>query len=229
MDTPQDGISPGHTNFQYLQPFGFPVPSSPHHLPLWDPSSPIPQRYDEEPSSSFPQITLPSAELESLSLKRNHCPLCKGKKYGFTSYFHNRSIFPSPPHEILALVEESYLLKDRLKSLLVTYAMRDVPPGNLPTIKDEVNNWGHWVGVLTCDVMTAAAFPLRREPLDAVRAWREMMVWRLIQHVEGKERLEMPRGRLAELLLEFRMVWEGVWKGYVRDRGVARGDPHPFV
>lgn len=113
------------------------------------------------PSSRFPTSTSPtpdlkkgasaplSAEVKSLPLTEPAlCPRCKGQKYGFTAYFHNTRIFPEPPHELLRLIEKSYFLRDRLKSFLVTYTMRQVDSEQVVGIEDKINKWQQEIIVL---------------------------------------------------------------------------------
>jgi hypothetical protein len=57
------------------------------------------------------QVATSDSRLETLSMLGDACPFCEGRKYGFTAYFHNLTIFSEPPHDILPLVEESYILK----------------------------------------------------------------------------------------------------------------------
>lgn len=97
-------------------------------------TSPIPQ-------TGRHTLTPPSNGTEALSPSRLLCSQCKGQKYGFSAYFHNTRIFLEPPHEILGLVERSYVLRDRLKSLLVTYAMRPVDQERVMEIEREINVW----------------------------------------------------------------------------------------
>ena len=58
---------------------------------------------------------------DTISLRPQLCPGCRGRKYNFTAYFHNRNLFQTPPHHLIHLVEHSYTLKNQLQSLLVTY------------------------------------------------------------------------------------------------------------
>src|ERR1700743_2841728 len=86
--------------------FDFSVTPPSNSFPLAGYSSFDTQRKNEESRiSGSAQVLSTSVKLESLSFTRNLCPLCKGKKYGFSAYFHNLKIFPEPPHAILSLVE----------------------------------------------------------------------------------------------------------------------------
>jgi hypothetical protein len=44
-----------------------------------------------------------------------------------------------------------------------------------------------------------------------VHQWSKGMVKQLWDHVVGIQRLQMPKGRAKELVLEFRKGWERVW------------------
>ena len=159
------------------------------------------------------------SELPILSLKTPLCPLCKGQKYGFTAYFHNPKIFSEPPHELLPLVEKSYVLKNRLKSLLVTYIMRDLEHDGIQEAEKEVLAWSQLVGDLLSEVMASAAgFELGLKSSEEVRDWTREMTKQILDSIYGRGQLEMPKGRLLVLLLEFRKVWERVWKAYLLDR-----------
>ncbi|KAG9247205.1 hypothetical protein BJ878DRAFT_398564, partial [Calycina marina] len=147
------------------------------------------------------------------------CLQCKGQRYGFTNYFHNPKIFPEAPHHLLHLVEQSYFLRDRLKSLLVSYAMRDLEVEYLQSIESEVQAWAHGVAVFSNHVLCSATlFELRMRPLVELKRWTEEMRKQLLEHVRGQKRLEMPKGRLQVLLGEFRRAWELVWVGYLEDQ-----------
>jgi hypothetical protein len=168
-----------------------------------------------EPTSPAPL----TSELTTLSLRAPLCPLCKGQKYGFTAYFHNSKIFPEPPHELLALVEKSYVLKNRLKSLLVTYVMRELEHGNVQEAEKEVSVWSQLIEDLLSEVMASASdIELGLRPLDEVRNWTKRITRQVRDSVVRKQELEMPKGRLVVLLLEFRKLWEGVWNQCLLDR-----------
>jgi hypothetical protein len=145
--------------------------------------------------------------------------LCKGQKYGFTAYFHNPKIFPEPPHELLPLIEESYVLKNRLESLLVTYIMRGLEPGGVQEAKNEASVWSQLVKDLLSEVVASAVgFELDLRPLEEVRKWTREMTRQIRDSLVGRQKLEMPKGRLLILLLEYRKLWEGVWKKWLLDR-----------
>lgn len=163
--------------------------------------------------------TPPISELTTLSLKTPPCPLCKGQKYGFTAYFHNPNIFPEPPHDLLPFVEKSYILKNRLKSLLVTYIMRELELDGLHEAEKEVLLWRQLVEGLLSDVASSATgFELSLRPMEEVRKWTEEMTRQIRESIERGQKLEIRKGTLITLLLEFRKLWEGVWKGYLLDR-----------
>jgi len=146
------------------------------------------------------------------------CIQCKGQKYGFSAYFHNPRIFLEPPHHLLHLIEQSYFLRDRLKSLLVTYAMRAVDTDQTQTIENEIHSWQREVACFANHVLCSAVlFELRVRPLDDVKMWSTEMSKQLVDHIRGFKTLEMPRGRLQVLLSEFRRAWESVWLGFIED------------
>jgi hypothetical protein len=173
------------------------------------------------PPASTP-FAAPSSELDTLSLKTNPCPQCKGQKYGFTAYFHNTKIFPEPPHHLLRLVEKSYILRDRLRSFLVTYTLREIEPDRIRRVEEEIDAWQQEVTFLVRDIICSAEFELDFKPLEAAKLWAFEKVDRLKEHIWGRRRLEIPKGSLQDLLSEYRKVWEGVWVGYLRDERTAR-------
>lgn len=191
---------PSSATVNSVQPNGFYDPGAPHQF---KPNICL------EPKSSIP----PTSELTTLSLKAPLCPLCKGQKYGFTAYFHNQKIFPEPPHDLLRLVEKSYFLKNRLKSLLVTYVMRGLEHDGLQEAEREVLKWSQSVEELLSEVVASfAGYEMGLRPLEEVRNWTIEITRRIRESIAGKQKLDMPKGRLLTLLLEFRKLWEGVWK-----------------
>jgi hypothetical protein len=155
------------------------------------------------------------------------CPFCKGRKYGFTAYFHNLRIFSEPPHDILRLVEESYILRDRLKSLLVTYTMRDVEHGEAESMMAHIHHWDFSVGALTDEVMNSASnsgFVLNLGYLDGIRSWKDATVDEFKYYVSEQVQIKLPKGRLAALMLEYRKAWEAVWIGYMQDRKMMQSE-----
>lgn len=118
------------------------------------------------------------------------------------------------------MVEKSYLLKNRLKSLLVTYAMREVGQDQLQQVEGEVATWAQHVQDLISEVVgSAIGFAFDLQQLEVVQNWTKEITTQLREKVWLRERMEMSNGRLNEVLQEFRKLWEGVWKGYLRDQG----------
>ena len=160
-----------------------------------------------------------ASELATLSFKQQPCPLCKGQKYGFTAYFHNTKVFSKPPHELLAMVEKSYLLKNRLKSLLVTYGMREVEQYQLQEVEGDIAAWSQQVHDLISEVISSAVeFALDLQWLEKVQTWTKDVTKQLREKIWLEDEMEMPNGSLDEVLQGFRKAWEGVWKGYMNDR-----------
>lgn len=166
------------------------------------------------------------SELESLCLKEPLCLQCKGQKYRFTAYFHNMKIFPRPPHELVRLIEKSYILRDRLKSFLVTYTMRPIDQDRIWGIEEEINKWQQEIIFLMKNVICSAHFELDFSPLERAKNWSLLMADKVRDHIWGITRLEMPKGTLQMLLSEYRMAWERVWQGYLRDQAASQ---HMFV
>lgn len=176
-----------------------------------------------QPPPEFSLLTPPCSELQSLSLKAGPCPQCKGQKYGFTAYFHNTKIFFEPPHHLLRLVEKSYILRDRLKSFLVTYTLCEIEQDRIPRVEEEMNAWQQEIVGLVRDIICLAEFELDFALLEAAKIWTFEKVDRLREHVWGRRKLEMPKGSLQMFLSEYRKVWEGVWIGYLKDEKAAWG------
>lgn len=157
------------------------------------------------------------------SMRAPLCPQCKGHKYGFTPYFHNTEIFPEPPHELLSLVEQSYLLRNRLKSLFINYVTRRVDNDRLDVITGEIVEWRSRVECLAREVLVSSiGFELNIEGLEAVKSWAAELVQRLSNHVRGIERMELRNGEQKELLIVFKKLWEVVWTSYLVDRNNRR-------
>lgn len=163
-----------------------------------------------------------SSELTSLSIEAPSCPLCKGKRYGFTAYFHNQRIFPEPPHELIELVEATYVLKNRLKSLLLNYAMREIEKDCIPDIVHQISTWGLQVAELCMEVTartSASGYSINKQgAIDGVKTWTQHMMDMLMVHVHGRGILEMPKGMLNELLVEFKKIWENVWRAHLSEK-----------
>jgi hypothetical protein len=212
-------ISPPTQGVHHLESFTYLSPSLPsyQHNGFYNQGLP----YLPEPKSMEHQAsnTHPTSEVEVLSLKAPLCPLCKGQKYGFTAYFHNPKIFSEPPHDLLPLVEKSYALKNRLKSLLVTYVMREREHDGFKEAEKEVLLWSRMVEELLGEIVTSAVVvELGLRPLEEVRKWTREMTRQIRQSLVGGQKLEMPKGRLQALLVEFRKLWEGVWLQSLLDR-----------
>ena len=180
----------------------------------------IPQPYSKVETPPSHTFTSPiSNAFTGLSFREPLCPICKGQLYNFTAYFHNHKVFPSPPHELLSLIEKSYILKNRLQSLLVTYVTHDFDRTYLKDVKGEIYSWNEEVEGLVNEVLSSfAGYQAHSWPLGDVRYWTKWTMTQLAEHVDGIKRMEMPKGRLKALLLEFRKIWERVWVGYFGDR-----------
>ena len=182
--------------------------------------------------NDFPPVTsisstLPSLDSPSPPQSRPQCPQCRGQKYGFTAYFHNINIFPEPPHALLPWVERSYLLKNRLQSLLVSYTVQQFEPAYLQDIEIDINNWRLQVEAFAREVGSWGSGSERVvNAVKEVHHWSKAMVKQLWDHVVGNQMLPMPKGRIKELVLEFRKGWEGVWVAsaeHLRQFMVSRG------
>jgi hypothetical protein len=162
----------------------------------------------EEPT--LPAIVVP--DHTTLSVKPLLCPLCKGKKYGFTAYLHNTKIFSEPPHELLALIEKSYILKNRLKSLLITYVMRELEQCDFEEAEKGILRWAQMIEELAQEVRTVMGSEPGVTALDEARNWTMKKTEQIRDHVGGRQKMDIPKGRLNALLLELRKLWETVWK-----------------
>ena len=169
--------------------------------------------------SSGPMSPFPLAsEHSSHSMKPRTCPLCKGKKYEFTAYFHNANIFSEPPHELLSMIEESYLLRNRLKSLFVTYGMRVVERDQLQEAECDITAWYQQVGGLITEVdKFAIGSSLDLHWLERVQAWAKQTASQLREKISTGEIMALREMRMNQMLLEYRKLWENVWKGYLND------------
>jgi hypothetical protein len=218
-------------SFHNLESFSFPAPPQVHpSLPATVSSFATQRDHEESLVAGVPQVASARLKFETLSLIESPCLFCKGKKYGFTAYFHNHKIFPEPPHEILPLVEESYVLRDRLKSLLVTYAIRDVEQDEAENVMVQIHHWDFSVGALTDEVMNSASnsgFVLNLGRLDDVRKWKDAIVGEFKYYVSAPAQMKqtkLPSGRLSALMLEYRKVWEAVWMGYMHDHKMMQSE-----
>ncbi|KAF7870386.1 hypothetical protein EAF04_004132 [Stromatinia cepivora] len=151
------------------------------------------------------------------------CPQCKGHKYGFTPYFHNTDIFPEPPHDLLMFVEQTYLLRNRLKSLMINYVTRRVDNSRLEVISNEIVEWKGRVECLAREILISSmGFELNTEGLEAVNDWAAEVVQRLNNHVHGIVRMELSNEDQKGLLIDFKKLWEVVWTSYLLDRNNRR-------
>lgn len=221
-------------SFQSLESFSFPVTVPIHRRDLVPPLLFTTQRDNEDfQTANGHEPPSTNSSVQSSCLVGSPCHFCKGKKYGFTAYFHNHAIFPEPPHDILHLVEESYVLRDRLKSLLITYTMRRVEYEEVETVMGHIHTWDFAVGALTDEVMSSASnsgFVLHLAPLDDVRKWKDAIVNELRYYVSGQTQIKLPKERLTTLMFEYRKVWEATWIGYMHDRRMMQSelDGTPF-
>lgn len=216
--------------FHELESFSFPSASPPHLISSTCPPSFLADLYEDGlPMIISPHISSEIAEPLTLPPRAILCPSCKGKKYGFTAYFHNTKIFSEPPHEILSVVEESYILRDNLKSLWVTYAMRELGEDEFEGTRAQIARWQFRVGILIDEVVALACnagFSLNPDGIEEVRKWKDTVADELRYYVSEKLKTQMPSGRLAVLMLEYRKVWEAVWIGYLQDRKAAPSDSY---
>ena len=99
----------------------------------------------------------------------------------------------------------------------MTYAMRALDT-DLTQAENEIHAWQREVACFANHVLCSAVlFELRVRPLDEVKRWSNEMSKQLTDHVRGDKKLEMPKGRLRVLLMEFRRAWELVWIGFLDD------------
>ncbi|KAJ8067177.1 hypothetical protein OCU04_004542 [Sclerotinia nivalis] len=168
--------------------------------------------------SSASQLSHPSQQTIAPT-----CPQCKGHKYGFTSYFHNTNIFSEPPHDLLMFVEQTYLLRNRLKSLMINYVTRRVDNNRLEVISNEIMEWKGRVECLAREILISSmGFELNTEGLEAVNDWAAELVQRLNNHVRGIVRIELSNEDQKGLLIDFKKLWEVVWTSYLLDRNNRR-------
>jgi hypothetical protein len=205
-------------------------PPNPHpNTSYIDPTRP---EQNEYPPLTSISSTLPSLDESSPPQTRLQCAQCKGQKYGFTAYFHNNKIFPEPPHALLPWVERSYLLKNRLQSLLVTYTVQQFEPAYMRDIEIDINNWRLQVESLAHEVGSwGSGSEQVVNAVTEVHQWTRGMAKQLWDHVVGIQMLPMPKGRVKELVLEFRKGWERVWIESAEHRRhftLAHGLPNGF-
>ncbi|KAF8853151.1 hypothetical protein BDZ45DRAFT_564576, partial [Acephala macrosclerotiorum] len=132
------------------------------------------------------------------------CTYCKGRRYDYTAYFHNTNVFAEPPHELLTLVEESYVQKNRLQSLLINYVLRAIQQEDIEQIQKDLEAWEIQVHNLVATIGDGDA-------LASLRSRTSRMKTQIWEHVVGMQKMEMWPGRSKELVSEFRKLWETVW------------------
>ncbi|PVH84983.1 hypothetical protein DL98DRAFT_584042 [Cadophora sp. DSE1049] len=198
----------GNSRGQALEP----VPESPFTVPPLFPNHGLPS------FSQAPPISLPVSELAAFSLRPPECPQCKGRRFDFTAYFHNPKFFHSPPHELLDLVERSYILKNRLQSILVTYIVHDLRDDHMmQDVRADILDWVRQVANLAMDIRGGLGKADGVEDgLVGVQAWTEETANRLREHLERYhgQKMEVPKGWTKEVLSDFRKQWETVWIAY---------------
>lgn len=158
-----------------------------------------------------------SSDMDSLPSKIASCAQCQGQRFNFAAYFHS-AIFPCPPHTLLAQIEKSYMLKNRLLSLLVDYVVHaeELDNAKKKIIEDSISRWRHEVEGVVCHVRDSNTEGM--EPLlGEVRRWADNMARSIWQHACGVTRFEgfdRPGSRLKSMRLltrGFRERWEPVW------------------
>ncbi|CAG8978113.1 hypothetical protein HYALB_00000787 [Hymenoscyphus albidus] len=188
-----------------------PMTNSPQYTPIFHQDyttiSEPPTNLTDTAASNLPERAYPL------------CRLCRGKKYGFTHYFHNTEIFPSPPHQLLTHIEQSYILLNRLQSLFTTYGR------HLTQSQDEkdVKAWASDVEGLVNAVFESA----RSEGFELVKGkarMEEVLEWMrgVVEGLCGGVMGGVERMRSNVLLFEFRKLWERVWIGYLEDLKMVR-------
>ena len=216
------------------------------------------QQSHKQPQSSPAQNILPSPVTASPSAspvtkpRKTHCPKCQGRKYKFTSYFHNPSIFSHPPHDIIDIVERSYGLKGKLVTLLVFSVFDRLMNGQdrdaverqeeEPLVmsiarkkqrEEEIEKWVAGIEELVGEVRRRmeelGVSVTRREEVEkgivGVGNWLQSMVEKMGRHIDGKLRLDEGIKQavlIKESTLEFKRVWENVWRATVGVDDVAR-------
>jgi hypothetical protein len=183
-------------------------PKSAHITGFLSPSCHIQEMTDDNPQRSHQAISLDLSDLVPQALL---CHPCTSKRYNFTAYFHNSNIFKLPPHEFLHFVERAYILENRLKTLLVSYAIHSAFERSWQEVVLEIDIWSALVDELMVDVAMTTSDEQLSVVLGSVQMWSAEMIRQLKRHVCGVEQLVMPRGRLRELGSDFRKVWEKVW------------------
>ncbi|KAG9238907.1 hypothetical protein BJ875DRAFT_449836 [Amylocarpus encephaloides] len=167
-----------------------------------------------------------SQEAREIPPRLPSCFMCKGNKYSFASYFHNTKIFASPPHELLAHVEQSYILRDWLQTLLNTYVRR-TPDTDIATGSERyIRAWGDRVQCLVKAIPGLASSPGftmckgTGVEVEALISWTKEMVEGLVETAWGRYTVHLSKERMKELLWEFRKLWEQIWLQYVKKKDI---------
>lgn len=166
------------------------------------------------PPASPPVHELAAFSLENPS-RRFQCAMCRGDHYDFTKYFHNKKFFSVPPHELLGKVERSYILKNRLSSILVTYITHNLHDDHMMVdIEKAIDDWVNLVAALVAEV-TESMIDTEgvADALAGVEGWTKEFAGQLREHL-GKltrQKMEVPAGWMKEMLSYFRKRWECVW------------------
>ncbi|KAG4442806.1 hypothetical protein IFR05_001687 [Cadophora sp. M221] len=185
------------------------IPQSPFSNPPVFPNHGLPSTSQASPASP------PVSELAAFSLRSPKCPHCKGKRFDFRAYFHNPKFFRAPPHELLNLVERSYVLRNRLQSLLVTYIVNDLREDHrMQDVRADIIDWVRQVSNLSGEIREGMnQVDGVSAGLAGVEAWTEGMANSLGEHLDRSNgmRMEVPKGWMREILSDFRKQWEKVW------------------
>lgn len=203
------------SNFKSLGP---PPPYSPYVT-----SPPPDQQQQVHRQLSLASLSPPLSEIASSSgsqLPQNQkqsCPSCRGNRYDYTSYFHNSRIFSSPPHQLLPFIEESYVLKNLLQSLLFNYVVRSERDESSEMVKLSLEAWNAKVeGLLIrvrAELVGRATNGMAEveEAMSKLRAGVQNIVTLIWLHISGERRMDMSPARMKEVVCEFRKLWEAVW------------------
>ncbi|EKD14628.1 uncharacterized protein L3040_000151 [Drepanopeziza brunnea f. sp. 'multigermtubi'] len=168
------------------------------------------------PPASPPVIELAAFSLECPAAQKSPpCGQCRGARFDFTKYFHNEKFFRAPPHELLKMIEQSYLLKNRLGSILVTYIVHNLHDDHrmadiLTAITDWVDMVASLIEAVSESMINAAGVA---DALAAVEAWTSGFAGQLREHLGQLtgQKMEVPAGWKKQMLSEFRKRWESVW------------------
>lgn len=205
METSSTTFSYGHDLFGNFQ-LGLPRPTCVDEPAQVLPSyyiPPLEQHYCQPLELATPSPPITEFAATSLTTKPS-CTYCRGRRYDYTAYFHNTTVFAEPPHELLKLVEESYVQKNRLQSLLINYVLRAIDQDDIQQIQKDLEAWETQVHNLAATIGESDA-------LANLRSWTSRVKRQLWEHVVGMQKMEMWPGRSKELVSEFRKLWEAVW------------------